>query len=50
MDQAPISSLFLTLNTLWANSADDKSMIFFTYFLQKIGYHIFMQIAVQEDN
>ena len=30
--------LDLAITTLWANSANDKSMIFFSYFSQETGF------------
>ena len=39
----------LTLTMLWADSADDKLMIFFLFFLENRNWH-FMQIVSNVDN
>ena len=38
-----------TFSTLWANSADDKLIIFFSFFLENRFRHL-MQIVSIEDN
>ena len=40
-------SQYLTFTTLWANSADDKLMIFFLFF-QKIGFVISCKLSSKE--
>ena len=39
----------LTINTLWANSADDKFAIF-PYFFQKIGLDILCKLSSNRDD
>ena len=40
--------LFLTFTTLWAFSAADKLMIFFSYFSQKTGFYIACKLSPLE--
>ena len=42
-------TIFLTFTTLWANSADDKLVIFFLFFPENRIWH-FMQIVSIVDN
>ena len=44
-----VQSILLTLTMLWANSADDKPMIFFLISLENVIWH-FMQIVSLKDN
>ena len=44
-----VNICFLTFTMLWANSADDKLMKFFLFFLENRIWH-FMQIASLGDN
>ena len=39
---------FLTFITLWANSADDKLMVFFLNFSEKIGFDISCKLFPEE--
>ena len=39
------TSKYLTLTTLWANSADDKMMFFFSYFSMKTGFDISCKLS-----
>ena len=38
-------SRLLTLNVLWANSADDKLMIFFLFFLENRIWHVMQTVS-----
>ena len=49
MSQTDVMRLDLTFTTLWANSADDKLMIFFLFFPVHRIWH-FLQIVSKRDN
>ena len=48
-DSSSHAAVYITLNCLWADSADDKYWWYFSYFSQKTGFNV-MQIVSLGDN